>query len=174
MAIKKKYSHPLQYIYALENNGYWVRFTKNSDINMIHQCFYANEYGTLAKALVATKKWRNEEYKKLRLRCTRVNHRLMKDWSETKRYIITGLAWSEYEREGYINSYLTAYSSCPADKKCMYRRRSIKKHGLKVAFDLIIKELETMRTAIYPDDIKKKAFKKVKEEFDTYSISGFC
>ena len=97
----------------------------------------------------------------------------MKQWAETNRFLITGLAWREYEREGYINSYLTAYSSCPADKKCLYRRRSIKKFGLKGAFDLIIKELETMRTAVYPDDIKTQAFEKVKKEFHVYSISGF-
>lgn len=179
MTIKKKtnkrikFSHPLQYIYRLENSGYWVRFTKNSDINIIHQCFYASEYGSLAKALIAAKKWRNEEYKKLRLSCVRINNRLFKQWSDTNRFVITGLAWREQERNGYIESYLTAYSSKPADKKCIYRRRSIKKHGLEGAFKLIITELENMRTAKYPDDIKAQAFERVKAEFDAFSISNF-
>lgn len=163
----------MQYIYPVEPDGYWVRFTKNSAVNMVHQCFFANEYGSLAKALIAAKSWRNAEYEKLALRCTRIDDRLYKQWSNTNRFIITGLTWREQERNGWIESYLSAYSSRPADKKCIYRRRSIKKHGLKGAFDLIIRELESMRTAKYPDDIKKKALKRVKAEFKTYSISDF-
>ncbi len=79
----------------------------------------------------------------------------------------------EFERNGYIESYLTAYSSRPADNKCLYRRRSIKKHGLKGAFNLIIGKLEKMRNVVYPDDIKTQAFDRVKKEFGTYSVSDF-
>jgi len=170
---RKKYSHPLQYIYPINPNGYWVRFTKNSDINTIHQCFWASEYGSLAKTLIAAKAWRDQEYKKLALSCTRIDNRLYKQWSDTNRFLITGLTWREQERNGWIESYLSAYSSRPADKKCLYRRRSIKKYGLEGAFNLIINELETMRTAIYPDDLKTQAFEKIKTEFKAFSISDF-
>lgn len=166
------YSHSMQYIYLIEG-GYWVRFTRNSDQILIAKCFFKNEYKTLEKALMAAKLWRNNQHRKLKLSCTKINDRLYKQWSDYNRFIITGLTWQEFERDGYINSYLVAYSSFPADKKCIYRRRSIKKYGLKGAFELAVAELESMRTATYPKDIKAKAFKRIKKEFNSYSVSDF-
>ena len=129
--------------------GCWVRFIRGGKV-VSHEQFYISRYGSEARALKQAKIWRNEHEKEMKLAGT-----LAINWESGYKYYIVGLNWVQVmESRGRFVNDIRAYDGQPKKGLSKMKSFSIKRHGLRGAFDLAVENLQEKRVGgPYPPEV---------------------